>query len=286
MLHWSRCPECPTPAQTVLSFSYGFGVGTTDNGNVLSIQNNRNLDRTQSFTYDQLNRIATAQSQANSGGNCWGESFTYDIWGNLLSRGTTKTDPSCQYEPLSVVATAGNQISGFCYDAAGNLTRQGACGSADYAYDAENRVTSAGGVTYTYDGDGKRVKKSNGKLYWTGTGSDPLTETDLSGNSTADYVFFNRKHIARLDLRGAAVHYYFLDHLGSHSLITNADGTTIEQESDFYPFGGERALLNSSGNTYKFTGKERDSESGLDYFGARHYSSSMGALYDCRPPLP
>jgi len=28
--------------------------------------------------------------------------------------------------------------------------------------------------------------------------------------------------------------------------------------------------------TYKFTGKERDTESGLDYFGARYYASSMG----------
>jgi RHS repeat-associated protein len=29
-------------------------------------------------------------------------------------------------------------------------------------------------------------------------------------------------------------------------------------------------------NHYKFTGKERDAESGLDYFGARYYASSMG----------
>ena len=29
-------------------------------------------------------------------------------------------------------------------------------------------------------------------------------------------------------------------------------------------------------NSYKFTGKERDAESGLDYFGARHYASTMG----------
>ena len=27
---------------------------------------------------------------------------------------------------------------------------------------------------------------------------------------------------------------------------------------------------------YKFTGKERDAESGLDYFGARYYASNMG----------
>src|SRR6266849_641779 len=30
------------------------------------------------------------------------------------------------------------------------------------------------------------------------------------------------------------------------------------------------------GHTYKFTGKERDTESGLDMFGARYYGSSLG----------
>src|SRR5262249_11969787 len=48
-------------------------------------------------------------------------------------------------------------------------------------------------------------------------------------------------------------------------------------DSDFYPFGGERpAITPSSGNTFKFTGKERDSETGLDDFGARYYSSTLG----------
>lgn len=57
-------------------------------------------------------------------------------------------------------------------------------------------------MTYTYDGDGKRVKKSNGMLYWTGTGSDALLETDLSGNPTAEYVFFGGKRIARIEISG------------------------------------------------------------------------------------
>jgi RHS repeat-associated protein len=39
---------------------------------------------------------------------------------------------------------------------------------------------------------------------------------------------------------------------------------------------GERVVTSSSGNTYKFTGKERDGESGLDNFGARYDSSSLG----------
>ena len=51
-----------------------------------------------------------------------------------------------------------------------------------------------------YDDDGKRVKMSNGTLYWTGPGWDPLLETDLSGNATAEYVFFNGKRVARVDM--------------------------------------------------------------------------------------
>jgi RHS repeat-associated protein len=101
-----------------------------------------------------------------------------------------------------------------------------------------------------------------------------------------EYVFSNGKRIARRDSTNA-VHYYFYDHLGSASMVTDALGTmsvcptnssliTGEDESDYYPFGGERQLCNRAPQNYKFTGKERDSESGLDNFGARYDSSSMG----------
>src|SRR5437764_8609531 len=81
---------------------------------------------------------------------------------------------------------------------------------------------------------------------------------------------------------------YFSDHLRSTDLVTDALGTmsacsgnpsliTGEEESDYYPFGGERVLCDRGiGNSYKFTGKERDSETGLDEFGARYYSSFYG----------
>jgi RHS repeat-associated protein len=114
-----------------------------------------------------------------------------------------------------------------------------------------------------------------------GAGSDPMTETDLNGTPTAEYVFFNGKRIARRDLPSGTTHYYFSDHLGSASVITNApqlatDALTIQDESDYYPYGGEIAITNSDPNNYKFTGKERDTESGLDEFGARYYSSALG----------
>ncbi len=132
--------------------------------------------------------------------------------------------------------------------------------------------------SYTYDGDDRRVQKSNGKLYWYGGGSDPLTETDLSGTASAEFIFFNGKRTARLDLPSAVVHYYFSDHLGSADVVTSSAGA-IQDESDYYPFGGEHVVVSSSGNTYKFTAKERDAETGLDYLMARYYSSGFGRFY-------
>jgi RHS repeat-associated protein len=50
----------------------------------------------------------------------------------------------------------------------------------------------------------------------------------------------------------------------------------IKAESDYYPWGGELQFVNNDSNDYKFTGKKRDSETGLDYFGARYYSNGLG----------
>ncbi len=149
-----------------------------------------------------------------------------------------------------------------------------------YTYNAQNHLTQTAGMTYIYDGDRKRVQKSNGQLYWYGMGSDPLDETDAAGNtnngSFNEYIFFGGKRIARRNFSNNVV-YYFADHLGTSRVVTNATGTVPPlDDSDFYPFAGERAVSSTSGNSYKFTGKERDTESGLDDFGARYYSSAMG----------
>jgi RHS repeat-associated protein len=172
---------------------------------------------------------------------------------------------------------------GYQYDAAGNLTS--ASGMGSYTYDAENRMTATAGVTYTYDGDGRRVQKSNGKLYWYGaSGLDALLETDLAGNSPTEYIFYGGKRAARRDPSGS-VFYYFANHLGSANVVTNSSAAIVD-ESDYYPFGGERLVVNSDPNHYKFTGKERDTESNLDYFGARFFSSTQGRFASVDPFSP
>jgi RHS repeat-associated protein len=148
-------------------------------------------------------------------------------------------------------------------------------GTYTYTWDAESRMQSGAGVTYTYDGDGRRVMKSNGTLFWYGTGNDPLLETDLSGGLQNEYIFLQGKRIARRNA-SSGVYYYFADHLGTAQTITDQQGNLC-YDADFYPYGGERTpILDTCDSAYKFTGKERDSESGLDMFGARYYGSSLG----------
>jgi RHS repeat-associated protein len=68
--------------------------------------------------------------------------------------------------------------------------------------------------------------------------------------------------------------YYVGDHLGSEQLLTGGGGWPLSS-SQYMPFGAE-IVPTSNPNHYKFTGKERDTESGNDYFGARYYASTMG----------
>src|SRR5262249_7143884 len=70
--------------------------------------------------------------------------------------------------------------------------------------------------------------------------------------------------------------YYVEDLLGTSRIVTTNTGAVC-YDADFYPYGGERTVINScTQNVYKFEGKERDTETGNDDFGARYYSNRFG----------
>src|SRR5271168_4796767 len=139
-----------TATGNLLDFAYNFSVGTANNGNVTAITNNRDNTRSQNFTYDSLNRLSTAQTQTTGvtipNSNCWGLTFGYDPWGNLLSSTLSGPAGCGEPTPLSVFATPNNQIStsatqllGYCYDSAGNMLDQITCpasGPHAYTYNA------------------------------------------------------------------------------------------------------------------------------------------------------
>jgi RHS repeat-associated protein len=258
-----------SPSATLLSRTYSFNSGgstTINNGTLVKITNNVMTARSQNFTYDDLNRLTSAYTD----GTNWGDTYTIDAWGNLTNK--TPMSGKTQAENLQSSALTSNQLTGFSYDANGNLTTNG---SVTYLYDAENRIKSAAGVTYVYNGDGERVAKSGGTLYWHGSNNNALSESDTAGNITNDHIFFGGQRVARV-LANGTVYFHVADHLGSATVIASSSGSKLG-ESDYYPYGGEMVITaDSSTNHYKFTGKERDPETGLDYFSARHYSSAMG----------
>jgi RHS repeat-associated protein len=257
-----------------ISYNYVDPVKGGNAGHVFSVTNNLNASRTQSFTYDQVNRITSAGTSATSGTYCWGYQYSYDAWGNLLAQaGWAPTYSTCMQGVLpGVTADGNNHISMFAYDASGNATGDG---TFTYAWDGESQLKSANGVNYLYDGDGRRVSKSNGKLYWYGPSGEIITETDATGHELNDYIFFAGKHIGTQSSSGVGA-FYVEDALGSSRVLTTTGGVVC-YDADFTPYGGEQSYTNTcTQNVYKFEGKERDTETGNDDFGARYYSNRFG----------
>jgi RHS repeat-associated protein len=264
-------------SSNVLSLNFNFNLGVNDNGTLARIVNNVDSGRSKTFTYDQLNRIVSAvnDSTASNTSN-WGNIYALDVWGDLYQKNPcdgTICPVKLYSDSLTVsVSNNKNQFDGYSYDSSGNLLND-QLGHA-FTYDAENRPYAGGGANYYYDGEGERVAKSNGTLYLFGTGSAPVMETDLSGNLIAEYIFANGSRMATRKSSGS-VYYYFADQVGSAQVVTGALGG-VQQKIEYHPYGEETIITNSVTNNYRFTGKEHDSETNDDYFGARYYGSSFG----------
>ena len=83
--------------------------------------------------------------------------------------------------------------------------------------------------------------------------------------------------------RAQVVEYYHTDAIGNVRAITDASGNVIERH-DYQPYG-EEWLPQGGTQPLRFTGKERDVETGLDYFGARYYGSKIGRFTTVDPAL-
>jgi len=266
--------QASSAAGSAIDITYSFVDPSGGNaGHVNSINNNLNSGRSQTFTYDQVNRISSAATSSATAANCWGYSYGYDgAWGNLTGMLGASGYGACSGTVMSASANGNNQLTGFTYDAAGNTLDDG--NIHNYIWDGESQLASANGVGYSYDGDGRRVAKVGSKFYWYGSGGEILAETDGSGNTLNEYVFFGGRRVSVLPSTGGPL-YYGSDMLGTSRVMVQSDGTLC-YDADFTPFGEERPYTSNCSQNYKFEGKERDTETGNDEFGARYYSWRFG----------
>lgn len=92
--------------------------------------------------------------------------------------------------------------------------------------------------------------------------------------------------LTRPDTTAELTYFFHPDHLGSASWITDLSGQPV-QHLQYKPFGGDYIDQQDPNTEYserfRFTGKERDAETGYDYFGARYYSSSLGIWLSVDP---
>jgi RHS repeat-associated protein len=249
--------------------AYGYNEGVANNGKIAAITDNLNSSKSISYTYDEINRLATA---ATSGPD-WGLSWSYDRYGNRLSQNVTKgTAPS---NSLSINST-NNRVSTWTYDAVGNVTNDG---RNTYAYDAENRVISInnGATTYTYGAGSSRLTKTTGGTttrYYFGVAEKTNSSwTKIQVGIPAGTVEWDNGTIL----------FKSNDHLGTPRIITNASGALIGQ-TDLFPYG-EVWSETGTQTKYKFSGKERDAESGNDYFGERYLNNIAGRFLTVDPVI-
>lgn len=263
------------------AFNYldAWNVTYDTNGNVLTGGNQYYPESAWTYTYDNLNRLVTAASLRGTG--C---QYSYDTYGNRLSQAPYQSGTCAQ----TTTNYSGNRIStpGYSYDAAGNLTYDSA---NTYTYDAEGRLSSihnsTTSVSYQYSPEGQRVGKTLNGVF-TNYAYDPsgrLMWTNF-GNNTPEDIYFNGRHFGYLyttssptvNVPLSKVIYSTVDWLGSETTRFDASQNMV---GGFYhlPFGdGQLTVSGTDDDTLHFTGKERDAESGLDYFGSRYYGSSMG----------
>ena len=163
------------------------------------------------------------------------------------------------------------------------------------------RAASNGGAQqnyYVYDGDGRRVRRIvGGEETWQVYGIDGelLAEYKLvtgapEATPSKEYGYRNGQLLIVGDKAESKVWWLVTDHLGTPRIEVDQTGSLGSvKRHDYLPFGEEVTVGVGTGSIrtvgigygvstvrQRLGSKERDIETGLDYFGARYYSSTMG----------
>ena len=266
--------------------------GYAGDGNVVESQDS--INGTWTYQYDDMNRLISATQAAgadplgSSGGTV---SWTYDRFGNRWSQAVTgQTPQSYTFMHNGVALDHRMEQYRSSYDPAGNLTWDPPAGNY-LTYDDENRVikvgTTAGAsniAQYWYDAEGQRIRKVSAagtEEYVYDVAGRQIAGMQPNGSFNRVELYAGSRHLATYEAAGssnpAQTVFIHNDWQGTERVRSKYDGTSYQTCTNL-PYGDQQTCTAgvTDPSPLHYTGKMRDAETNLDYFGARYYSSGMG----------
>jgi RHS repeat-associated protein len=229
--------------------------------------------------------------------------YTYDEVGNILelqhSAGTasyTRTYTYSNSHNSLLSTTVGSDTYTYTHDVRGNMSALPHLNSMAWNHHNElASVVKGTDTTYYQYGGGQRIRKHTIKgtiaeeriylgdyeIYRKFDNSSLICEREtlhVSDDSGRIAMLENRTYGTAADDNNTAAtltRYVYSNHLQSASLELDENAAIISYE-EYHPYGttsyqAVNASINAVAKRYRYTGKERDEESGLYYHGARYY---------------
>ena len=291
-------------AQPQTTWNDEFRVNLSQPGNGQLMRN-----YTEQYLYDAVGNFEKLIHQAANG--AWTRAYAYSE-ASLIEAAKKSNRLSS--------TTVGAATEPYIHDAHGNMTSMPHLTLMQWDFKDQLRVTSRQAVnatplsdkvpettSYVYDGGAKRVRKvierQNGsrkaeRIYL--GGFEIYREFDSGGGVVALeretlHVMDDKQRIALVETRtlgndgspSQLIRYQFGNHLGSASLELDDKGSVISYE-EYFPYGSTsyqavNQSIKAAAKRYRYTGKERDEETGFTYHGARYYAAWMGRWVSSDP---
>ena len=289
------------------------GFNWSGNAPATSPENARDVTQiySEGYEYDPAGNMLS-QSRTGSATRHFGMSgFTPEQWQDKVDafRAGQQPDWGDQGNHLT---NYGDDTTGQThdYDANGNLIRENtersfAWDHADRLVGFKNQATptcpASVEAIYLYDAAGNRIKKlvrnqqqqTDVTVYIDGLFEHHIhtTAAGTEENNTL-HVMDNQSRVAAVrvgdPLTGDStptVKYHLGDHLGSSNVVIGGDDASVSSfinQEEYYPYG-ETSFGSFGTKRYRYSGKERDEESGLYYYGARYLMPWLGRWVSCDP---